>query len=86
MKEKAYEIIGQTGLNTILSMAQPLQKRKDIVDRMQAGQSVVLHTQSAGHGLTLTRATLLFTSPTYKLSIPTVQSPYLPRWSNQKTR
>ena len=46
----------------------PAKKRKDIVDRMQAGQLQVVfaHPQSAGHGLTLTRATsVIWASPTY---------------------
>ena len=46
----------------------PAQKRKDIVARFQAGQLKVLfaHPQSAGHGLTLTRATTcIWCSPTY---------------------
>ena len=43
-------------------------KRKDIVDRMQAGQLQVVfcHPQSAGHGLTMTKATtIIWSSPTY---------------------
>ena len=43
-------------------------KRKDIVDRMQAGQLQVVfaHPQSAGHGLTMTKATtVIWASPTY---------------------
>jgi SNF2 family DNA or RNA helicase len=46
----------------------PSHKRKDIVDRMQAGQLKVVfaHPQSAGHGLTLTKATtIIWASPTY---------------------
>lgn len=46
----------------------PANKRKDIVDRMQAGQLRVVfaHPQSAGHGLTLTKATtVIWASPTY---------------------
>lgn len=46
----------------------PATKRKDIVDRMQAGhlQVVFAHPQSAGHGLTLTKATsVIWASPTY---------------------
>ena len=46
----------------------PPQKRVDIVDRFQAGQIKVLfaHPQSAGHGLTLTKATTcIWCSPTY---------------------
>mgnify|MGYP003643231492 FL=1 len=44
------------------------EKRKDIVTRYQAGQIQVLfcHPQSAGHGLTLTKATtVIWCSPTY---------------------
>ena len=43
-------------------------KRKDIVDRIQAGQLQVVfcHPQSAGHGLTMTKATtIIWSSPTY---------------------
>ena len=46
----------------------PAEKRKDIVQRFQAGQIRVLfcHPQSAGHGLTLTKATTaIWCSPTY---------------------
>lgn len=46
----------------------PPTKRKDIVDRMQAGhlQVVFCHPQSAGHGLTMTKATsVIWASPTY---------------------
>lgn len=44
------------------------EKRKDIVERFQAGQIQMLlcHPQSAGHGLTLTKAsTVIWCSPTY---------------------
>lgn len=43
-------------------------KRKDIVDRLQAGQLQVVfcHPQSAGHGLTMTKAkAVIWASPTY---------------------
>ena len=43
-------------------------KRKEIVDRMQAGQLQVVfcHPQSAGHGLTMTKTkTVIWASPTY---------------------
>lgn len=43
-------------------------RRKDIVDRIQAGQLQVVfcHPQSAGHGLTMTKATtIIWSSPTY---------------------
>lgn len=46
----------------------PAKQRADIVNRMQAGQLQVVfaHPQSAGHGLTLTRATaVIWASPTY---------------------
>ena len=46
----------------------PVERRKDIVSRYQAGQIKVLfcHPQSASHGLTLTRAnTVIWCSPTY---------------------
>jgi len=46
----------------------PAEKRKQIVNAMQAGalQVVFCHPQSAGHGLTLTRATsVIWASPTY---------------------
>ena len=46
----------------------PPNKRQDIVQRFQAGQIKVLfaHPQSAGHGLTLTKATTcIWCSPTY---------------------
>ena len=46
----------------------PAEKRKDIVARFQAGQIQVLfaHPQSAGHGLTITKATTyIWCSPTY---------------------
>ena len=46
----------------------PAHKRGDIVDRLQAGQLQVVfaHPQSAGHGLTMTKATsVIWASPTY---------------------
>ena len=46
----------------------PVPKRKEIVDRLQAGQiqCVFCHPQSAGHGLTMTKAkTIIWASPTY---------------------
>ena len=46
----------------------PSHKRADVVERMQAGQLKVVfcHPQSAGHGLTLTKATtIIWSSPTY---------------------
>ena len=46
----------------------PVRKRKEIVDRLQAGQLQVVfcHPQSAGHGLTMTKAkTIIWASPTY---------------------
>jgi len=52
----------------IIDGSTPAAKRKDIVDRMQAGQLQVVfcHPQSAGHGLTMTKATtIIWASPTY---------------------
>jgi SNF2 family DNA or RNA helicase len=46
----------------------PAKTRADIVNRMQAGQLKVVfaHPQSAGHGLTMTKATsVIWSSPTY---------------------
>tara|TARA_R100001377_G_scaffold45064_2_gene25742 strand:- start:1080 stop:2417 length:1338 start_codon:yes stop_codon:yes gene_type:complete len=46
----------------------PPHRRKEVVDRMQAGQLQVVfcHPQSAGHGLTMTKATaVIWASPTY---------------------
>lgn len=46
----------------------PAGRRKEIVDRLQAGQLQVVfcHPQSAGHGLTMTKAkTIIWASPTY---------------------
>ncbi len=52
----------------VIDGSTPANKRKDIVDRMQAGQLQVVfaHPQSAGHGLTMTKATtVIWASPTY---------------------
>ena len=52
----------------VIDGSTPANKRKDIVDRMQAGQLKVVfaHPQSAGHGLTMTTATtVIWASPTY---------------------
>jgi SNF2 family DNA or RNA helicase len=52
----------------VIDGSTPPIKRKDIVDRMQAGQLQVVfcHPQSAGHGLTMTKATtIIWASPTY---------------------
>jgi len=52
----------------IIDGSTPAHKRKDIVDRLQAGQLQVVfaHPQSAGHGLTMTKATtVIWASPTY---------------------
>lgn len=52
----------------IIDGSVPAEKRKDIVQRFQAGHIRVLfcHPQSAGHGLTLTKATTaIWCSPTY---------------------
>jgi superfamily II DNA or RNA helicase len=52
----------------IIDGSTPVNKRKEIVDRIQAGQLQVVfcHPQSAGHGLTMTKAkTVIWASPTY---------------------
>ena len=52
----------------VIDGATPAHKRPEIVQRFQAGQIKVLfaHPQSAGHGLTLTKATTaIWCSPTY---------------------
>jgi superfamily II DNA or RNA helicase len=52
----------------IIDGSTPAQRRKEIVDRLQAGQLQVVfcHPQSAGHGLTMTKAkTIIWASPTY---------------------
>lgn len=52
----------------VIDGSTPSHKRKDVVDRMQAGQLQVVfcHPQSAGHGLTMTKATtIIWSSPTY---------------------
>lgn len=54
--------------HAVIDGSTPAAKRKDIVDRMQAGQLKVVfcHPQSAGHGLTMTTATtIIWASPTY---------------------
>ena len=46
----------------------PEEKRKKVVDELQLGelQVVFCHPQSAGHGLTMTKATsIIWCSPTY---------------------
>ena len=52
----------------VIDGSTPAKKRTDIVDRIQAGQLQVVfcHPQSAGHGLTMTKATtIIWASPTY---------------------
>ena len=54
--------------NEVIDGTVKAEKRKDIVTRFQAGQIKMLlcHPQSAGHGLTLTKAnTIIWCSPTY---------------------
>lgn len=54
--------------NATIDGSTPVKKRAEIVERMQAGQLKVVfcHPQSAGHGLTMTRATsVIWASPTY---------------------
>ena len=68
-REKLTELSDKAGIKyDFIDGSTPAKKRKDIVDRMQAGQLQVVfaHPQSAGHGLTLTRATsVIWASPTY---------------------
>ena len=68
-REKLTELSDKAGIKyDFIDGTTPAKKRKDIVDRMQAGQLQVVfaHPQSAGHGLTLTRATsVIWASPTY---------------------
>lgn len=68
-REKLTELSKKAGIKyDFIDGSTPAKKRKDIVDRMQAGQLQVVfaHPQSAGHGLTLTRATsIIWASPTY---------------------
>ena len=68
-REKLTELSEKAGIKyDFIDGTIPAKKRKDIVDRMQAGQLQVVfaHPQSAGHGLTLTRATsVIWASPTY---------------------
>ena len=52
----------------VIDGSTPAAKRKEVVDRLQAGQLQVVfcHPQSAGHGLTMTKAkTIIWASPTY---------------------
>ena len=68
-REKLTELSEKAGIKyDFIDGTTPAKKRKDIVDRMQAGQLQVVfaHPQSAGHGLTLTRApSVIWASPTY---------------------
>jgi SNF2 family DNA or RNA helicase len=54
--------------HAVIDGSTPPKIRKEVVDRMQAGhlQVVFCHPQSAGHGLTMTKATsVIWASPTY---------------------
>ncbi len=68
-REKLTELVDKAGIKyAFIDGSTPANKRKDIVDHMQSGQLQVVfaHPQSAGHGLTLTRATsVIWASPTY---------------------
>lgn len=68
-REHLTKLADQMGMEYgVIDGETPPAKRKDIVDRMQAGQLKVVfaHPQSAGHGLTLTKATtVIWASPTY---------------------
>lgn len=68
-RERMAELADKLGIShaTIDGSVQA-HKRKEIVDRLQAGQIQVVfcHPQSAGHGLTMTKAkTVIWASPTY---------------------
>lgn len=68
-KEHLIELAEKRGFSyDVIDGDVPPQKRQGIVQRFQAGQIKVLfaHPQSAGHGLTLTKATTcIWCSPTY---------------------
>lgn len=68
-REHMVELANKLRINhAVIDGETPAEKRKQIVDAMQAGalQVVFCHPQSAGHGLTLTRATsVIWASPTY---------------------
>ena len=63
------ELADKLGIkHATISGETPVNKRKEVVDRLQAGQVQVVfcHPQSAGHGLTMTKAkTVIWASPTY---------------------
>ena len=71
----------------VIDGSTPPEKRKDVVDRLQAGQLQVVfcHPQSAGHGLTMTKATtVIWASPKLqRRTLSAIQPTYLPCRSNQ---
>ena len=68
-KEYLTELAESMGINyAVIDGSTPASKRGEIVNHFQSGQLQVLfaHPQSAGHGLTLTKATtVIWSSPTY---------------------
>ena len=68
-RDALVEIAQKEGISyEVIDGSVKAEKRNDIVSRYQAGQIKVLfcHPQSAGHGLTLTKAnTVIWCSPTY---------------------
>ena len=68
-RDALVELANKEGISyEVIDGSVPAERRKDIVARYQAGHFKVLfcHPQSAGHGLTLTKAnTIIWCSPTY---------------------
>jgi len=68
-REALVELAESRGIKyAVIDGETPAHKRGEIVDRLQAGQLKVVfaHPQSAGHGLTMTKATtVIWSSPTY---------------------
>ena len=68
-RDALIELANKEGITyEVIDGTVPAERRKDIVARYQAGHFKVLfcHPQSAGHGLTLTKAnTIIWCSPTY---------------------
>ena len=68
-RDALIELANKEGITyEVIDGSVPAERRKDIVARYQAGHFKVLfcHPQSAGHGLTLTKAnTIIWCSPTY---------------------
>tara|TARA_S200000501_G_scaffold313411_1_gene304863 strand:- start:11986 stop:13338 length:1353 start_codon:yes stop_codon:yes gene_type:complete len=68
-REALVELAESRGIKyAVIDGKTPAHKRGEVVDRLQAGQLKVVfaHPQSAGHGLTMTKATtVIWSSPTY---------------------